>query len=273
MVDLPIRREVLDHGSVELIDLMPRSGYLVAAIAEAARVSYAGGTKSFREDLALVQYLLYHRHWSPFDQVKLKFRVRCPLFVRSQWYRHWSWDYNEESARYSTVREEFHVPEVLRAQDSKNRQSSLGKVGRQEDLGQVILATEQASYSAYNLLLGDGVAREQARMVLPQAMYTTFIGTVSLRDLLVFLKQRCDTHAQWEIRQYAKIILGILAEIDPILTTTVENYFINAVELTRDQWNLVRKMLITYGPPAPRGWQGYGGLTKHEREGLDGLFG
>jgi thymidylate synthase (FAD) len=128
------------------------------------------------------------------------------------------------------------------------------------------------TYTTYHTLLDEGVGREQARMILPQAMYTTFIGTVSLRDLLVFLRQRLDTHAQWEIRQYAGVILGILADIDPVLTTTVENYFINAVELTRDQWNLVRKMLAAYAPVGSKAWQGYQGLSKHEREGLDGLF-
>ncbi len=263
--------QVLDHGYVELVDLMPADGNLVAAVARAARVSYAAGTKSTRSDSGLVAYMLLHGHWSPFDQVKLQFRVRCPLFVRAQWYRHWSWDYNEESARYSEVREEYYLPEHFRAQDTKNRQGStsdLPPTANELARGLFKLHMEDGLEHYHGALDEAKIAREQARMVLPQAMYTTFLATVSLRDLAHFLRQRLDTHAQWEIRQYASAIHGILLDVDTEMVNLLERYVLGARTMSAEVSRLLR--LATGGVDLTRLAQEHMiTLTKREWDWVD----
>jgi thymidylate synthase (FAD) len=231
-------RDVLDHGVVELLDLMPADGNLIKAVADTARVSYAGGTTRTSTDAGLVEYLLLHGHVSPFDQVKFKFLVKCPRFVRDQWYRHWSWDYDEESARYSEVAEEYYVPDHLRVNDAKNKQATSKLVEDPAMALALLQDTSQRSYEAYKELLGDlekgevGVAREQARLVLPHSMYTTFRATCSLRDLGFFLRQRLDTLAQWEIRQYAAAIRDILAGVDTEMLDLLDNHVIGSTTMS-----------------------------------------
>ena len=111
---------VLDHGFVRVIDYMGDD----AAIVQAARVSYGKGTRKISEDLGLINYLLRHRHTTPFEMCEIKFHVKLPIFVARQWIRHRTANVNEYSARYSVLDDEFYVPapEHLAAQSQVNKQ-------------------------------------------------------------------------------------------------------------------------------------------------------
>jgi len=130
--------------------------------------------------------------------------------VARQWMRHRIASYNEISARYTEVQEEFYYPGAFRAQDKINRQGSVrsGEL-EQEKMLAVYDKAIKAAFSAYRELLEAGAAREMARMVLPVAQYTQFHWSINARSLLNFISLRADAHAQQEIRQYADAIAEI----------------------------------------------------------------
>ena len=207
---------VLDHGHVTLVDSMGND----TRVASAARVIFPEDPRG-EPDEKLIRYMLKHKHWSPFEHVVFTFHVKLPIFVARQWMRHWSWSYNEVSARYKELPEEYYVPEAwtIGRQSEKNHQSRVIDELARDDAGDVqetILNACSTSFDFYQLLLEQGVPREVARTVLPVGMYTEFYATVNLRDLLGFLAQRLDEHAQWEIRQYASAIKELVAGIVPV---------------------------------------------------------
>ena len=200
--------EVLDKGFVKLIDSM---GDDKAAV-EAARVSFSNHTnKEDRtmsdRDKKLSSFLMAEGHFTPFEHLTLKFHVKAPIFVARQWFRsRIGVSYNEKSLRYTSKQtDEFYVPDHIRAQDTKNKQGSVRT--NQTELEQQDIALIEASYMRayqdYKKLLEHGVAREMARMVLPVGQYTEFYFTVNVRALMHFLDLRADSHAQWEIKEYA----------------------------------------------------------------------
>lgn len=196
--------EVLDKGYVELQDTMGDD----LAIVNAARVSYLGESKGDEADKKLLNYLWRNNHASPFEMAVLKVKVHCPLFVRSQWHRHRTFSYNEVSRRYTSEEIEFHIPEIWRVQDTKNKQSSNGASPISKDISKLLLDISTQAEKQYTELVEiHGVAREQARMLLPQNLYTTFIATGNLRNWLHFCSLRSDSHAQEEIRVYSDAIL------------------------------------------------------------------
>src|ERR1700732_5115018 len=111
---------VVDHGCIRVIDYMGDD----AAIVQAARVSYGRGTRKISEDQGLINYLMRHRHTTPFEMCEIKYHVKLPIFVARQWIRHRTANVNECSARYSILDNEFYVPapEHLAAQAKTNRQ-------------------------------------------------------------------------------------------------------------------------------------------------------
>src|SRR5690348_3828938 len=111
---------VLDHGFVRVIDYMGDDG----AVVQAARVSYGRGTKKVNEDKGLINYLMRHRHSTPFEMCEIKFHVKLPIFIARQWIRHRTANVNEYSARYSILDKEFYIPSKanLAAQSQSNRQ-------------------------------------------------------------------------------------------------------------------------------------------------------
>lgn len=205
---------ILDHGYIALLDHMGTD----IDVINAARISFNRESNSLDErDRKLLKYLWDNRHTSPFEMVEFKFLIKCPLFVVRQWHRHRTWSYNEVSRRYTSEDIQFYIPsaERIRTQNEVNRQGS--DESDQFDFMDMLAfqACADIGYDTYQKLLDKGVAREQARMVLPQSMYTTFIGKVDLRNLLHFLSLRFDGHAQWEIRQYAEAILEMIENIVP----------------------------------------------------------
>jgi len=193
------RTDVLDKGYVELIDVMGNDDTVVSA----ARVSYLGESKGPKKDRGLIRYMMKNRHTSPFEHVVFQWKIKCPLFVRSQWHRHRTWSYNELSRRYTSEDIEFYIPDEWRAQDNNNLQGSDGEVKDTDSVYRAFYQSMAVGKQNYSYLLAHGVAREMARMVLPQNLYTIFYGTVDLHNLLHFIGLRADEHAQLEIQQYA----------------------------------------------------------------------
>lgn len=202
---------VHDQGYIELQDYMGDDLSVVAA----ARVSYLGETKGITKDIKLLKYLWDHKHLSPFEQVQFRFRVKAPILVARQWMRYRTAHVNEQSYRYTdAVEEDFYVPheDEWRLQDAKNKQGSDGNMlARQGNAWTITLANHIAQgYKFYNEALEAGIAREEARLFLAGfSIYTQFIWTIDLRNLLHFLDERCDAHAQKEIRDYAIIIRDV----------------------------------------------------------------
>lgn len=237
-----LRKVQIDqHGFVSLVDVMPRliePGGLgpEAAIVQAARVSYGAGTKTAQNDEVLLRYLFRHDHMTPFEMVTLKWRVRAPLFTARQWMRHRAGAFNEESARYSVVGNEFYTPRPasVLAQSTANRQGTGAALA--PEVVSDFLAGVNTAYAddrkTYDAALETGITRELARIILPEGRLTTFYWTVNLRNLFGFLKLRMDSAAQENIRSYANAIYQILGAYAPVARRAFDDYVRNAVTLS-----------------------------------------
>ena len=239
-------RHVLDKGFIKLVDCMPR---IVSdkswplrcdsAIVQAARVSFGGGMKDLKTDTRLIQYLLRHKHTSPFEMVKFKFHVKTPIFVQRQWFRHRMSNFNEISGRYSKLDPEFYVPEFVGKQSTLNKQAS-DRTNLLEDVNikvlfNAYLKNSQDQYNLYTRLINKGVSREIARICLPLNMYTEFYWCVDLHNFFNFTKLRSAPSAQPEIRQYADAGLELISDICPVSTKAYKNYIEDSVVLTREE--------------------------------------
>jgi thymidylate synthase (FAD) len=238
-----VRRPVLAHGFVALVDYMGND----AAIVQAARVSYGSGTKSVRDDRGLIRYLMRHRHTTPFEMVEFKFLVRLPIFVARQWVRHRTASLNEASYRYSIAPDEFEVPlpEEVRHQSVTNRQGRGGALPEEvvARFRSDLEAVARDAYAAYRRALDAGVARETARLLLPVAYYTQWYWKTNLWNLLHFLSLRLDPHAQEEIRFYAAELARIGRLVCPVAFEAFEEFQLNGLTLGRRELRAVRAML------------------------------
>ena len=246
---------VLDHGFVRVVDYMGDD----AAIVQAARVSYGTGTKSVREDAGLINYLMRHRHTTPFEMCEIKFHIKVPIFIARQWIRHRTANVNEYSARYSILDKEFYVPAAahLAAQSRTNRQGR-GDVLEGAEAARVldILKSDSAQvYDHYEEMLNEnargecldetkhGLARELARMNLTLNYYTQWYWKIDLHNLLHFLHLRSDAHAQYEIRSYADTMLDIIQKWVPATYAAFMNYRANGAELSGKALDAIRRMV------------------------------
>ncbi len=210
--------KVLDKGFVVLQDVMGDD----LAIVNAARISYLGKSKGDTEDKKLLFYLFRNRHTSPFEMVEFKFHVKCPIFIARQWMRHRNWSFNEVSRRYTSENVEFHFPDLWRRQSTRNKQASSGisEINYSDELVRITsLALE-----AYSVAIDDGVAREQARMFLPQALYTEFIAKVDAHNLMRFLRLRMSHHAQQEMQLYARAVFSFFQATLPWTSEAFREY-------------------------------------------------
>lgn len=204
---------------VRLLDWMGSSMDIVCD----ARQSFDLETPEFgTREQKLLNYLVAHRHTSPFRGVVFKWQVKAPLFVARQWWKHvvgcaYANDqlgWNEKSFRYCAAdTEEFYIPRTFRQQSESNKQASAGPLDqRMADIALIHYAKAlQACKEAYSVLIATGVSKEQARGVLPTCHYTSFVWTCSLQALLHFLSLRQPGDAQTEIQAYANV-LAELAE-------------------------------------------------------------
>jgi len=219
--------QVLDHGFVELVDAMGTD----LTVVNSARVSFGKRKKELSEgDKKLIKYLAEHKHWSPFRHVQLQFHCKVPEFVARQWYKHvvgisyseaptndHAW--NEISLRYVDASEfKFYTPDGFRKQSEDNKQASTDELVKDPD-GQLLAAYRnhcQKSLDIYHHLLEHGVAREQARGVLPLNIYTEFYWTASLQALVNFIQLRQHAGAQYEIRLYADALAQLTRQVVPV---------------------------------------------------------
>ena len=183
--------------------------------AEAARVSFSNsdfGAESLSErDAKLIAFLAREHHTSPFEHSTMSVSIKCPLFVRSQIMRHRTFSYNEVSRRYTSENLEFFEFGSLRGQATKNLQCSTDtEVEHSNALSSLIEQHHLQALDLYHRLLENGVAREQARAVLPQSLMTSFIMTGNVLNWAKFLKLRLDKHAQPECREIALACRDIL---------------------------------------------------------------
>lgn len=213
-----------DIGRVDLIDYMGSD----LTIVNSARVSF-GVTKDQLDnrDKKLIKYLVKHRHTSTFEHNVVTFRFVVPMFVRSQHMRHRTWAYNEISRRYTDKDLQFYTPKTFRTQHETNRQASnldeinpvvvpdLADFGEGKRADSAVKSHVQQSLELFNTLMREGVCREQARMVLPQNLYTEYYGTVNLNNLLKFVSLRSHAGAQWEIQRVADACLEIASTLWP----------------------------------------------------------
>ncbi len=214
----PREKLVLDKGFVRLIDFMGDD----SAIVQAARVSTGAGTKTPEQDAKLISYLMRNRHTSPFEMCVAKFHVSLPIVVARQWIRHRMASYNEFSGRYSVLPDKFYYPpiEQVKAQDALNKQGSSGAVCS-EDVLWYLESLEgwcESGYERYQEALRRGISKERARFFVANSVYTEWYWKVDLKNLLDFLRLRSDSHAQWEIQEYARAVLSL---IEPIVPVTV----------------------------------------------------
>jgi thymidylate synthase (FAD) len=177
-----------------------------------------------------------HRHTTPLEMVEFKFHVAMPIFVARQWIRHRTASVNEYSARYSVVPDRFYTPTVenIRQQSATNRQGGAEpvEVGTAEEF-LAYLERAHAGYAEYERLLEKGVARELARIGLPQSAYTQWYWKCDLHNTLNFLSLRMDEHAQQEIRDYAHAMFALIKPIVPLTCEAFEDYRLGALHLTR----------------------------------------
>lgn len=187
--------------------------------AQAARVSFANdmAERTTEQDAKLINYLADHEHLTPFEYQHATVMIECPLFIRSQIHRHRTFSFNEISRRYTSEQLEFWIPYTWRKQSTDNKQASEGELS-QFDSDRCDEATRwlvDTSVRTYEAMLANGVAREQARAVLPQSLLTRFYMGGNLRNWAHFLKLRQDSHAQYEVQVIANKVRAILADLWP----------------------------------------------------------
>ncbi|MFN4189830.1 MAG: FAD-dependent thymidylate synthase [Pseudothermotoga sp.] len=193
--------EVLDKGFVKLIDNMGND----ISVVRAARISHGKEPIDEQRDKKLLEHLMKSGHESPFEHIVFTFHVKCPIFVARQWMRHRIASYNELSGRYTEFNDEFYLPDFGKRIDK----------GQSEKARQIFEQAYEVSYQCYKQLLEVGFQREIARLVLPLATYTQFIWTVNGRSLMNFLSLRADSHAQWEMQQFAIAVARIFKQLCP----------------------------------------------------------
>lgn len=234
--------KIFEHGFVELVDVMGSDETIVMT----ARTSYDKGTKQISNTESLIRHLMRNQHMSPFEFGELIFRIRCPIFVARQWFRHRTGSYNEISLRYSEARDECYVPEkqLITTQDSKNKQARTNKeLDNSHEIQQKLKEDANLLLTHYHSYLDQGMAREIARINLPLSIYTTFMYKTDLRNLLNFLKLRFDTHAQYEIRQYAIQMLPMVEKYFPITVKAWRDFTKEAVTFSRVEKPFLKAIL------------------------------
>lgn len=242
---------VLDHGFVRVIDYMGDDN----AVVQAARVSYGRGTKKVSEDAGLIKYLMRHRHSTPFEMCEIKLHIKLPIFVARQWIRHRTANVNEYSARYSILDKEFYLPapEHLAAQSTHNRQGREEVItGAQAHTILTMLKDDALRcYDHYEYMLNEneadptrpGLARELARMNLPVNFYTQWYWKVDLHNLMHFLSLRADSHAQYEIRAYADVMVDILKAWLPVTYAAFDEYRLHGAHFSKTGLEVIRRMV------------------------------
>ena len=218
--------ECLDKGYIEVVDVL---GDDLTPV-NAARVSFGGRSENFTDkDKRLSKFLIKHKHFSPFRHQHVMMIIKAPEFVMRQWYKHvvgiettsnhptkdHAW--NEISGRYVAY-SDFYMPKDFRAQSDDNKQASEGLVDNQKEALQLWQDAQQSSIEAYENMIAMGMAKEQARSILPLTVYTEVWWTASFQSIMNFIELRDEATAQVEIQEYAKALKGIMLDVFPETT-------------------------------------------------------
>jgi len=230
--------KILNAGHVELVDSMGSD----LTVCNAARVSFSKDTeweideeavarlrdsgssyhsedvrKLGDRDVKLLKYLAKHQHWTPFAHPQITLRVKAPVSIRTQMFKHkQGFVENEISRRYVSFEPEFYSPEWRGKPTDGAKQGSDDFIEINPEIQKTFDNMLEGCMRTYNDLLEAGVAPEQARFMLPQGMYTEWYWTGSLAAYARFYKQRIDTHAQYEVREYAKAIGVLISRLFPV---------------------------------------------------------
>ncbi len=236
--------KVLDKGFVRLVDYLGNDERIV----QSARVSYGEGTKSFRRNRGLINYLLRNDHTSPFEQVNFTFHLKMPIFVARQWIRHRTARVNEISGRYSIMESEFYVPDgndiALQSDDNKQgRAEEPVEETLQKEIIESLTREQQSMYEQYTALLDKGIARELARINLPLSLYTQFYWQMDLHNLFHFVHLRMDRHAQKEIRAYAEVVFDLASKVCPVACEAFEEHIAGSVRFSKREMEALRALL------------------------------
>ncbi len=246
---------ILDHGFIRVIDYMGDD----TSIVQAARVSYGKGTKKVSTDSGLIKYLMRHWHSTPFEMCEIKYHIKLPIFIARQWIRHRTANVNEYSARYSILDKEFYLPsqENLAAQSKNNRQGR-GEVLTGDQAKEVLNLLKndaERTYDNYQTMLNErydgsvidekkfGLARELARMNLTLNTYTQWYWKTDLLNLMNFLRLRADSHAQYEIRAYADVMLDTLKKWVPITFDAFMDYRVGGTEVSSKGKSVLKNLI------------------------------
>lgn len=233
--------KLLDHGFIRLVDSMGSD----LSIARNARVSYdadwrAGDDKG--SDARLIGYLYNNGHNTPFESVTLTFDVKAPIFVFRQWHRHRTQSFNELSARYRELPEEFYIPEphLVGTQNKDNKQmrdpltkeeyEALPDIEKTciESMLVTMKRHNKKAFFFYKDMIASGMPRELARSILPMGTYSHMFATVNLHNLFRFLAERIHPHAQYEIRVYAEAMLELIRPVVPVAVGAFEKRYKDA---------------------------------------------
>ena len=214
--------KVLDHGFFIVREVMGSD----KAIADSARMSYGRGTKKVNPDEGLINYLVQNHHTSPLEMGEIRVHMRLPIFVMRQLVRHRTANLNEYSGRYSEMVRLFYVPnaEQVCHQDLVNKQGSAEPLHPDiaNKIRKQIEEQSNAAFDEYEDLLAQKVSRETARIILPLNTYTECVWKMDVSNLIKFLMLRDDSHAQYEIRVYAKLLAEALAHFFPAVNAAYE---------------------------------------------------
>ncbi len=213
---MTLETQVLNEGYVRVADSMTSD----ISVVNAARVSFGKRSDTLTDaDIGLINFLMRERHGTPFEHNAITFHVKCPIFVAREWFRHRIGSFNEFSARYAEMPNDFFVP------DADDVRTQVGKPGAYtfeplrpavaEAAVEIIEGVNRWAWDAYKHLLDHGVAKELARSVLPMGTYTQFYWTVNARSLMNFLSLRSAETAQREIREYAHAIEPMFQQLMP----------------------------------------------------------
>ena len=221
-----MKSQVLDKGFIEVVDSLGSD----LTVVNSARVSFGKRkTKFDKSDERLVRYLAKYKHYSPFRHLQVQFHLKAPEFVMRQWYKHvvgietpsshvtkdHAW--NEISGRYVPY-DEFYEPTEFRKQSEDNKQASDGLIDEQVEATMYWRTTQNNTIETYNKLLDMGMAKEQARSILPLTVYTKVWWTASFQSIMNFIELRDEKTSQVEIQEYAKALKEIMLQTFPETT-------------------------------------------------------
>src|SRR5581483_4439088 len=240
--DYTNEKPVLDHGYVRLLSVMGDD----SSPDSDARISTGVAARSEAQQTTLVRFLLRHKHTTPFEGSVMKFEVRAPIMVIREWFRHRTFSYNEESGRYKQLDPLYYTPEADRVsyQAKSNHQGS-GDPHPESERFVAEWGDEQKEFEASytELIQTHNVARELARLNMPVSHYSTFVVTGNLLNWFRFLQLRMEATAQYEIRVYAEAIFEIAKQYFPSSLAAFQDYWLDAITLTRREVDLLKQML------------------------------